>query len=210
MMFNLSAVGLDAVYHSAVRLVLASASPRRAQLLSEAGYDFDVAPAEIDERRCEGEDPRRYVVRVAHAKAVAVAAAFPQRVVLGADTVVLIDDLVFGKPTNRAEAKRMLARLSGRSHDVLTGVVLMRDAHFLEGLELTHVTFTSLADSWIEWYVSTGEPADKAGAYAAQGIGSRFVERIDGSYTNVVGLPIALVARLLGQLESEDMENGAP
>lgn len=196
------------MYHSAVRLVLASASPRRAQLLNEAGYDFDVAPADIDERRFEEEDPRRYVVRVAHTKAAAVAAAFPKRVVLGADTVVLIDDLVFGKPTNRAEAKRMLVRLSGRSHDVLTGVVLMRDGHFLEGLELTHVTFASLADSWIEWYVSTGEPADKAGAYAAQGIGSRFVERIDGSYTNVVGLPIALVARLLGQLEAEDIEKG--
>ena len=197
------------MYHPAVRLVLASASPRRAQLLNEAGYDFDVAPAEIDERRRDGEDPRRYVARLARAKTVAVAPAFPGRVVVGADTVVLIDDLVLGKPHDTAEAKRMLARLSGRSHDVLTGVVLMRDARVLEGFELTHVTFARLADARIEWYVATGEPADKAGAYAVQGIGSRFVEQIDGSYTNVVGLPVPLVDRLLGQLESEGAGNGA-
>ena len=188
------------MYHPDVRLVLASASPRRAWLLTQAGYNFDVAPAKIDERRLDGEHPKDYVMRLGRAKAEAVATRFPERVVLGADTVVVIDGVVLGKPSNRAGAERMLNQLSGRSHEVLTGVVIVSGARRLDGLEVTRVTFAELSAAKIEWYVGTGESADKAGAYAAQGVGSRFVERIEGSYTNVVGLPIPLVDRLLCRL----------
>ena len=184
-----------------MRLVLASASPRRSHLLAEAGYAFDVAPANVDERRLDGEAPAAYVQRLAGAKAGAVALCYPGRVVVGADTVVVIDGLVLGKPTDAAEAAGMLDRLAGRRHTVLTGVALVRDERSVDAVERTQVTLTSLDADRIRWYVGTGEPDDKAGAYAAQGIGSRFIERIDGSYTNVVGLPIPLVGRLLDLLD---------
>lgn len=183
-----------------MRLVLASASPRRAHLLAEAGYAFDVAPANVDERRLDGENPEAYVRRLAGAKARVVAPRYPGRVVVGADTVVLIDGLVLGKPADAEDAAGMLGRLAGRRHTVLTGVSLVRDDRSVDAVERTDVTFTTLDAVRIRWYVETGEPDDKAGAYAAQGIGSRFVERIEGSYTNVVGLPIPLVGRLLDRL----------
>ena len=189
-----------------MRLVLASASPRRARLLAEAGYAFDVAPADIDERRFGGETPAGYVRRLARGKAEAVAPRYPGRVVVGADTIVVIDGLVLGKPGDAAEAAAMLGRLAGRRHTVLTGVALVRDARSEVAVERTEVTFTALDADRIRWYVETGEPDDKAGAYAAQGIGSRFIERIEGSYSNVVGLPIPVVGRLLERLAG----TGAP
>ena len=184
-----------------MRFVLASASPRRARLLAEAGYAFDVAPANVDERRLGGEEAVAYVQRLAAAKARAVAPRYPGRVVVGADTVVLIDGRVLGKPADSTEAAAMLGLLAGRRHTVLTGVSLVRDARSVRGVEMTQVTFMDLDAERIRWYVGTGEPDDKAGAYAAQGIGSRFIERIEGSYTNVVGLSIPLVGRLLDCLD---------
>ena len=184
-------------------LILASRSPRRARLLREAGYDFDIVPADVDETRLEGEEPRRYVSRVAAGKAAAVAPRAVGRIVVAADTVVLIDGLVLGKPADRRDAASMLDRLSGRTHEVLTGVVVARGARRLEAVEVTRVTFAALDPARIVWYAATGEPDDKAGAYAVQGIGSRFVERIEGSYSNVVGLPVALVDRFVRQLHED-------
>ena len=182
--------------------MLASRSPRRARLLREAGYKIDVMPADVDESRLDGESPRRYVARLAAAKAAAVASRAAGRIVVAADTIVLIDGLVLGKPADPRDAASMLKRLSGRTHEVLTGVVVARDGRRLEAVETTRVTFAMLEPARIAWYAGTGEPDDKAGAYAVQGIGSRFVERIEGSYTNVVGLPVALVDRFVRQLES--------
>ena len=182
--------------------MLASRSPRRARLLREAGYKIDVMPADVDESRLDGESPRRYVARLAAAKAAAVASRAAGRIVVAADTIVLIDGLVLGKPADPRDAAAMLKRLSGRTHEVLTGVVVARDGRRLEAVETTRVTFAMLEPARIAWYAGTGEPDDKAGAYAVQGIGSRFVERIEGSYTNVVGLPVALVDRFVRQLES--------
>ena len=193
----------------AVRLILASRSPRRARLLREAGYEFDVVPADVDESRLDGEDPRRYVSRVAASKAAAVVPRASGRIVVAADTVVLIDGLVLGKPADPLAAASMLDRLSGRTHDVLTGVVVARDGRRLEAVETTRVTLAALEPARIAWYARTGEPDDKAGAYAVQGIGSRFVERIEGSYTNVVGLPVALVDRFVRQLEAGPHQESA-
>lgn len=184
----------------AVRLLLASRSPRRAKLLREAGYDIDVLPADVDERRRGGEQAWNYVSRLAAAKASAVAPQAGERIVVAADTIVCIDGLVLGKPADRRDAAAMLGRLSGRTHHVLTGVVAARGAERRSAVDVTRVTFTPLDAARIAWYVATGEPADKAGAYALQGIGSRLVERIEGSCTNVIGLPVALVDRFVREL----------
>lgn len=176
-------------------LVLASASPRRADLLREAGILFRVAPAHIDEAVRVGEPPEAYVERLAREKAEAVHAASAEAFVLGADTTVVVDDTILGKPADRAEAAGMLELLAGRSHRVLTGVALLGPADFRRAAVVsTNVTFSRLSDADIAWYVGTGEPLDKAGAYAIQGGASRFVERIDGSFSNVVGLPMEVVA----------------
>lgn len=193
-----------------MRLILASRSPRRARLLREAGYEFDVAPADVDETRLDGEAPRRYVARLAAGKAAAVAARAGGRIVVAADTVVLIDGLVLGKPADRREAASMLGRLSGRTHEVLTGVTVARGARRREAVEVTRVTFAALDAARITWYAATGEPDDKAGAYAAQGIGARFVERIDGSWSGVVGLPVALVDRFVRELEADAADSRPP
>ena len=175
-------------------LVLASASPRRADLLREAGILFRVAPAHIDEAVRVGESPEAYVERLAREKAEAVHTASPGAFVLGADTTVVVDDTILGKPVDGAEAARMLELLAGRSHRVLTGVALLGPADFTRAAVVsTNVTFSRLSDADIAWYVGTGEPLDKAGAYAIQGGASRFVERIDGSFSNVVGLPMEVV-----------------
>ena len=171
-------------------------------MLREAGYELDVVPADVDETRFGAEPPLRYVSRLAAAKADAVAPRAGGRIVVAADTVVLIDGLVLGKPADPRDAASMLERLSGRVHEVLTGVVVARDGRRLEAVETTRVTFATLEPARIAWYAGSGEPDDKAGAYAVQGIGSRFVERIEGSYTNVVGLPVALVDRFIRQLEA--------
>jgi septum formation protein len=181
-----------------VRLILASASPRRAELLRAAGIEVDVRPADVDESVQPGEAPERYASRVALAKARAISLRAPDRFVLGADTVVVVDDRILGKPTDSADARGMLRALSGRSHVVTTAVILIRGAglpgEMLDAqAERTTVEFASLTSDEIEWYAATSEPMDKAGGYAIQGLASRFVTRIDGSYSNVVGLPVSLV-----------------
>ena len=175
-------------------LILASASPRRADLLREAGILFRVAPAHIDEAVRVGEPPEAYVERLAREKAEAVHAASPAAFVLGADTTVVVDETILGKPADGVEAARMLELLAGRSHRVLTGVALLGPSDFARtAVVSTEVRFNRLSGADIAGYVSTGEPLDKAGAYAIQGGASRFVERIDGSFSNVVGLPMEVV-----------------
>ena len=181
--------------------MLASRSPRRSALLQDAGYDIEVSPADVEEHQRSDESPRAYVSRLAGDKVVAVAQRYPEQIVIGADTVVVLDDVVFGKPLDRDEAVGMLTKLSGRTHTVLTGVVVRRASTVLTGVESTEVTFVELTSARIDWYVSRGESDDKAGAYAAQGVGSRLIERIDGSYTNIVGLPMVMVDRFVQKVE---------
>lgn len=182
-----------------MRIVLASQSPRRAELLGAAAIEFDVDPADIDESTRAGELPEAYVLRVAREKAAVVAARHPGRVVLAADTVVAHDATLFGKPADRDDAARMLRALSGRAHDVHTAVVLARDEQRADGIESTRVEVAKLSEEEIAWYLASGEADDKAGAYGIQGRFSRFIPRIEGSYTNVVGLPVELVYRLLAK-----------
>jgi septum formation protein len=257
------------------RFVLASASPRRAELLTAAGFEFDVCVADVDERIGAAEAPETYVRRMAESKALAVAARMPARLILGADTIVVIDGEVLGKPVDTSDARRMLRMLSGRRHAVTTGVALVapdaaieaarqdaaaahrprsipvprtrakpEDIHsgrtqspharvdveerqrtsaviqtqdtgeplersalsmaptVITRTETTTVELCGLSEAEIEWYVSSGEPRDKAGAYAIQGLASRYVRWISGSYTNVVGLPVALVYQLLRSVDA--------
>jgi septum formation protein len=181
-------------------LLLASASPRRAELLRAAGLRFDVQPANADESLHEGETPESYVRRVAEAKARAVLPSAGDRLVLAADTTVVIDSHILAKPRDDADAARMLRMLAGRRHEVMTGVTLARPDRVFTQVERTRVEFSALSEEEIAWYVASGEPADKAGAYAVQGLASRFVTRVDGSYSNVVGLPVARVYMMLREL----------
>jgi septum formation protein len=176
-------------------LILASGSPRRAELLRAAGIEFTVQIADVDEAIMPGESPRDYVLRLSRAKALAVAGE--GELVLGADTTVVIEDEIAGKPVDMEDARRMLRALSGRWHEVLTGVTLLRGHKILSDVALTRVKFSEMSEPEIDWYVSTGEPMDKAGAYGIQGYASRFVERIEGSYSNVVGLPMQMVYEML-------------
>lgn len=185
---------------SGVRLVLASASPRRADLLRSAGFQFQVVPVDVDERPLAGEDPAVMVQRLATEKAALVSDRVPDGAVIGADTVVVVDGVILGKPGDDRDAAGMLRRLSGRSHEVLTGVAVHANGRRLVAVERTVVWFLPLSDADIAWYVSSGEPLDKAGAYAVQGLASRFVTRIEGSYSNVVGLPVARVCELLNRI----------
>lgn len=171
-----------------------------------AGFAFDVVPANVDERRLNREAPCDYVLRLAFAKAASVANELSDprpRLVIGADTIVVVDGEILQKPADPDDARRMLHRLSGRSHDVLTGVALVYGAERRDAVEQTRVTLVVLDEETVEWYVATGEPSDKAGAYGVQGLAARFVSRIDGSYTNVVGLPVELVDRLLRDIFSQ-------
>jgi septum formation protein len=180
-------------------LLLASASPRRRELLEQLGFRFEVVASDVPEEPRPGEVPPVFVRRVAHDKALAVAARQPGAWVLAADTVVVVGEEMLGKPVDAREASAMLARLSGREHQVLTGVDLIAPGGTIgDGVTVvTTVRFRKLATEEIEAYVSTGEPLDKAGAYAIQGRAARFVEDVLGSYTNVVGLPVDEVRRLL-------------
>jgi septum formation protein len=180
-------------------VVLASASPRRADLLTAAGVMFEVRAVEVGEQPFDGETAVDYVARVAADKARACLAA-ADAVVLAADTVVVVDGRILGKPADDADAARMLRLLSGRGHDVLTGVAVRRGGEVAVAVESTAVTFAPLSAAEVAWYVASGEPMDKAGAYAIQGLASRFVERVSGSYSNVVGLPVALVCRMLAEV----------
>ena len=188
--------------------MLASASPRRQELLRNAGIPFTVCPANISEIPLAGESPRDCAERLAREKAQSVLRQQPGRVVLGADTIVVVDGEILGKPRDEADAMRMLRLLSGRTHQVITGVCLAGPSLRTENQKLetgfedtrsetTLVTMTTLTDEDIHSYIATGEPMDKAGAYAIQGIASRWIPRIDGDYFNVVGLPVALVYRML-------------
>jgi len=181
-------------------LVLASASPRRQELLRNAGIAFEVQPAHIPEDPLPGENAKDCAERLAREKALAVARQRPKDAVLGADTVVVIDDQILGKPVDAADAARMLRLLAEREHQVITGVCLVLGDRESVGSETTSVTMTRISEDEIADYVATGEPMDKAGAYAIQGIASRWIPRIEGDYSNVVGLPIALVYRMLRQM----------
>jgi septum formation protein len=178
-------------------LLLASASPRRAELLRAAGFEFEILPVDIDEQPVPGEAPEQYVARLAEEKAAAAQRLRPDAIVIGADTAVVLDRQIFGKPAGRADAERMLGTLSGRTHEVLTGLCVARDTRSERHVERSQVTMASLDPRTIAWYVASGEPLDKAGAYAVQGLASRFVAEIRGSYSNVVGLPVAPLCRLL-------------
>ncbi len=180
-------------------LILASASPRRHELLLTAGIPHIVRAASIPEDREPGESPAAYVQRLARQKARAVECP-PGDVVLGADTVVCLDDLVFGKPADDEDARRMLGLLSGRSHWVLTGICLLTAQRSVVDIAQTKVSFARLTDFEIEEYTRSGEPRDKAGAYAIQGLAAKFVWSIEGCYYNVVGLPVSLVYRYLKEL----------
>jgi len=181
----------------ALPLVLASASPRRAELLRLAGFVFTVAHAAVDETPRPREPPAAYVRRLAEEKAAAVAAHHPGAVVLGADTTVVADGDIMGKPADDGEAAAMLRRLQGRAHDVLTGVAVVAPGGRNSAVAETRVWMATLSEAEIAAYVASGEPADKAGAYGIQGRAARFITRIDGSYPNVVGLPVAVVHDLL-------------
>jgi len=186
-----------------MKLVLASSSPRRAEVLADAGFTFEVVAARVDESRRTGEQAEAYVRRLAEAKARAVAGGVsPPAIVIAADTVVVMDGEVLGKPASAEDAGRMLRSLSGRTHQVLTGLAVLKipgGAAWVE-IETTQVTFAPLAEAEIEAYVTSGEPLDKAGAYAIQGRGGRFVARVEGCYFNVVGLPLARLYRILREM----------
>jgi len=191
-----------------VPLILASGSPRRAELLTAAGYTFEVVPADVDETPTPGESPADYAMRIARAKATRVAAARSSDIVLAADTVVVGDERLMGKPTDRQDAASMLKVLSGRTHDVHTAVVVRGPGLNAEELVTTRVRFQPLSESEIEWYLETGEPEGKAGAYGIQGRASRFIDWIEGSWSNVVGLPISTVYRLLKDRDALSGTNG--
>ena len=187
-------------------LILASASPRRQELLRNAGIPFEVQPADIDEAPRAGESPRDCAERLALEKALAIFQKRPEGFVLGADTIVVVDAAILGKPRDADHAARMLRLLSGRTHAVITGVCVVRPvaggqwsvaSNVNTASETTLVTFCELSDNEIREYIASGEPMDKAGAYAIQGIASRWIPRIEGDYSNVVGLPVALVYRML-------------
>jgi septum formation protein len=188
-----------------VRLILASASPRRADLLRAAGFDFEIFPATVDERLLPGETPSDYVQRLAIAKTAEVwrASQAGDLAVLGADTAVVVDTAILGKPRDEDEAREMLERLAGQTHEVLTGVSIRTNREEVHYVETTSVAFAPMSQAEIAWYVSTGEGQDKAGAYGIQGLASRFVVKIEGSYPNVVGLPIASVSAILNRYRSQ-------
>ncbi len=180
-------------------LVLASRSPRRQQILRDAGVPFGVRVADIYEEREPNESATDYVRRLAEEKAHAVP-MYASEIVLGADTVVVVDGEVLEKPLSEADAARMLGLLSGRKHEVITGICLHSVTRTIIDTAITRVHFVPLTPKEIEAYVATGEPMDKAGGYAIQGLASKFIDRIEGCYFNVVGLPVALVYRHLKEL----------
>jgi nucleoside triphosphate pyrophosphatase len=182
-------------------LILASASPRRAELLRSAGIIFTVEPAHVPEQPMADEPPLEYAKRLAHDKARAIFTRDSDNVVLGADTIVVVDEHLLEKPRDDEDAARMLRLLSGRPHQVITGVCLVAPSFERTEAEITEVRFSALTDQEIAGYVATREPMDKAGAYAIQGIASRWVERIDGCYFNVVGLPVQRVYRMIRRSE---------
>jgi septum formation protein len=186
------------------RLILASASPRRRELLTQAGFVFDIEAADIDETPHTNEAPGAYVKRLAEEKAQAVLAKHAgfhgQLIVLGADTTVVADDEMLAKPDDAAHAKRMLRKLSGRTHEVLTGIAAATRSGVVSAVESTEVVLSEIPAAELDHYCATAEPLDKAGAYGIQGYAARWIPRIDGDYFNVMGLPIARVVRLIEEV----------
>ena len=195
------------------KLILASASPRRSEILTAVGWEFEKHSADIDESELSGESPAVYVQRLAKEKAEAVAAKYENALVLGADTTVVIENQIIGKPIDFDDARRMLQMLSGNWHEVLTGVALVKKSESLTvaddlspqaetkvGIQSTKVKFAALSDAEITFLVEKGEPLDKAGAYAVQAQAALFIEQIQGDYWNVVGLPVSLVYELVKEI----------
>lgn len=178
-------------------LILASASPRRRELLAHLGLPFTIEAADIDETPLPDESPHLYTERLAKEKAETIARRHPDAVILAADTTVVLDDLILGKPHDAADARRMLSLLQGRTHEVVTGVALYSNSQITVESEETSVVFTQMNIETIDRYIATGEPLDKAGAYGIQGIAAQFIPRIQGDYSNVVGLPLARVRHML-------------
>ena len=185
---------------TALRVILASQSPRRRELLSLVGIAHDVQPADIDESYLTGERPRDHAERLARGKAEVIAAREPEAVVIGSDTIVVVDGDVLGKPVDANDAVRMLARLAGRSHVVITAVAVAWRGETRSALEEVGVTFHPLSRAEIDAYIATGEPMDKAGAYGIQGYGATIVARVDGDYFAVMGLPVQRLVRVLDAL----------
>jgi septum formation protein len=201
--------------HNQEMLVLASASPRRKELLTQAGYEFQIIPANIPELRGDNEDPATFVTRLAREKAQCVfdrihSSAIEDPMVLGADTIVVTPEEVLGKPRDTGDAARMLRSLSGRTHLVITGVCLITNEATEIAAETTSVAMQTLSEEEIAAYIATGEPMDKAGAYAIQGHAARWIPRIQGCYFNVVGLPLALVASMMEGLRSRRQSEMEP
>jgi septum formation protein len=186
-----------------VRVVLASQSPRRRELLTLIGVPHEVRPADIDESVLPGERPAPHAERLARQKALAIAGDDPEAVTIGSDTIVVVDGDILGKPSDHADARRMLRRLSGREHVVFTAVAVARGGRVASSVEEVTVAFRELSDADIDAYVATGEPMDKAGAYGIQGYGATIVERIDGDFFAVMGLPLGRLVRLMGELGVE-------
>ncbi|MDQ3063932.1 MAG: Maf family protein [Acidobacteriota bacterium] len=185
------------------KLILASASPRRAEILTAVGWEFEKHAAEIDETELPNEKPADYVQRLAGEKAAVIAEKYKNRLVLGADTIVVIKNKIIGKPKDLADARKMLQMLSGKWHEVLTGVAIIKDDEISIGLQRTQVKFAELTEAEIEFLIERGEPLDKAGAYAVQAQAALFIEQIKGDYWNVVGLPISLVYELVKQMNAK-------
>lgn len=182
------------------RILLASASPRRRELLERLGLAVDLCPSHIDEVRRPGEDPEAFALRAAREKLEAAGPFPPGEPALAADTIVVIDGAVLGKPRDAGEAARMLGTIQDRWHTVFTGLAMTHRGAVRSGVEASRVRIAPMAPREIDWYVATGEPMDKAGAYALQGIGGLFVERVEGSCSNVIGLPLPLLRRFLSQM----------
>lgn len=185
------------------KLILASGSPRRSEILTSVGWEFTKDVADIDESERENESPEAYVQRLAREKAEAVAKRYENEIVLGADTTVVINNQIIAKPVDLDDARRMIKMLSGNWHEVLTGIAVVRSQHLQSsvGIQSTRVKFAEMSDDEIEFLVQYGEPLDKAGAYAVQAQAALFIEKIEGDYWNVVGLPISLVYEMVRKLE---------
>jgi septum formation protein len=181
------------------KLVLASGSPRRSEIMNSVGWEFTKDVPDIDESEREGEEAEAYVQRLAREKAEAIGFFHPDQIVLAADTTVVIDGRIIGKPTDLEDARRMLRMLSGNWHEVLTGIAVMKDGRAEVGLQRTRVKFASMNEDEIDFLAENGDPLDKAGAYAVQAQAALFIEGIEGDYWNVVGLPISLVYDMVGR-----------
>jgi len=189
--------------HLSGSFILASASPRRKDLLRSAGMKFKIIPAHVNEDYIEGESPRRHVQRLARDKADSIAQKYPDAWVLGADTIVVIDGMILGKPKNKKQAREMLEKLSGRKHTVFTGFTLLHASSKVIKTKVVQSTvqFKTISPEEMEWYVNSDEPYDKAGGYAVQGKGACFIKAINGSYTNVIGLPLCEVREEMIKLD---------